>query len=761
MKVYEAIVKGLEGVGVEAAFGGAGENAAGLMLALKHSKRIRRSSPATSRRPRSWPAATPCTPTSSASASPPPGPGAFNLFSGPRGGDVGLLPGAGDLRLRVAGVARQGIAERDLGREPHARLAGDVRGHHQEARCCSTDIDETCDVLEEAVNLAFEGRPGPVHIHVPENLDPPRRRGPQLPRHRPARRARDARPGARRGGRRGARRGARKGKKVVALVGFGAIRSRRRRRGPAPDRALPDPAAHHARRQGDRLGGPPAVGRRLLRQRPRQRLEGVPARPTWCSCVGNALNQHATFNYHDDLFDGKTLIHVNISETEIDKAYKADYAIVGRRASWRWRRSTTALEPKVGQVPPVDVDGRDWEHRDILSCRDRTGSIPGELAQAIGRHAAAARRSCWPTPARTWPGSATTSSSTDGQHFRKAGEFGPMAGHVNGAIGLKLAHPDRHGRRRLRRRLLQPVRLRADDRGAARPAGHLGDLRRPRVQADQDLPARRPTSRAGWSSSRTRTSRPTPRPAAPTATASRRSTSSRRPSRAALASGRPTVIDAHITRWALPHYSPSPEGVIGGIVETRRDEVDGANERRAEHAAGLDRDLGRRQRRGRARSSSSASPATSWASSSRPPGRRPARTACRTPSTAPSTPRPTLARRRRRAALPRRPAGRPAGRASPSPAPPTAPPCGSPTRRASRRPGHRARTCAASPLRVHVADDEHARPAGHQLSRSRTPATPRQFVALRRRHRRRARVAGCAGCGLAAASSGRSRRSGC
>jgi Amidase len=34
MRVYEAIVKGLEAVGVDAAFGGAGENAASLMLAL-------------------------------------------------------------------------------------------------------------------------------------------------------------------------------------------------------------------------------------------------------------------------------------------------------------------------------------------------------------------------------------------------------------------------------------------------------------------------------------------------------------------------------------------------------------------------------------------------------------------------------------------------------------------------------------------------------------------------------------------------------
>src|SRR5262249_19084332 len=33
-----------------------------------------------------------------------------------------------------------------------------------------TDPAQTCDVLEEAVNLAFEGRPGPVHIQVPQNL---------------------------------------------------------------------------------------------------------------------------------------------------------------------------------------------------------------------------------------------------------------------------------------------------------------------------------------------------------------------------------------------------------------------------------------------------------------------------------------------------------------------------------------------------------------------------------------------------------------
>jgi hypothetical protein len=39
----------------------------------------------------------------------------------------------------------------------------------------------------------------------------------------------------------------------------------------------------------------------------------------------------------------------------------------------------------------------------------------------------------------------------------------------------------------------------------------------------------------------------------------------------ALASGRPTLIDAAITRLALPHYSTSPEGVVAGIAERIRD----------------------------------------------------------------------------------------------------------------------------------------------------------------------------------------------
>ena len=30
--------------------------------------------------------------------------------------------------------------------------------------------EDTCDILEEAINIAFEGRPGPVHIHIPKDI---------------------------------------------------------------------------------------------------------------------------------------------------------------------------------------------------------------------------------------------------------------------------------------------------------------------------------------------------------------------------------------------------------------------------------------------------------------------------------------------------------------------------------------------------------------------------------------------------------------
>src|SRR5207253_9225702 len=131
MRVYEAIVKALEGVGVDAAFGGAGENAASLMLALNHSEKIRpvivRHEQAASFMACGYAMYTNRLGVCFATA----GPGAFNLFSG-----LAVAMSDSYPVLAISGYASlewpgQGLTQRDVGREPHARLAEDVRGHNQ------------------------------------------------------------------------------------------------------------------------------------------------------------------------------------------------------------------------------------------------------------------------------------------------------------------------------------------------------------------------------------------------------------------------------------------------------------------------------------------------------------------------------------------------------------------------------------------------------------------------------------------------------
>jgi acetolactate synthase-1/2/3 large subunit len=155
----------------------------------------------------------------------------------------------------------------------------------------------------------------------------------------------------------------------------------------------------------------------------------------------------------------------------------------------------------------------------------------------------------------------------DGQAFRKAGEFGPMAGHVNGAIGLKMAHPDRtvvvgcgDGCYSLSGfELMTAVQhdiaviwVIFDDREFKLIKIYQLATYLESGLVEFDNPDFAAYARAcGADGYRVETL-----------------DEFRDAFERALLANRPTVIDARITRWALPHYSPSPEGVIKGIVET-------------------------------------------------------------------------------------------------------------------------------------------------------------------------------------------------
>src|SRR5215469_4647722 len=169
MRIYEAIVKVLEGVGVEYAFGGAGENAAPLMVALKHSDKINpiiaRNEQAASFMACGYAIYSGKMGFCFATA----GPGAFNLFSG-----LAVAMSDSYPVLAISGFARQVWK----GKGALNETSGMSRTPDSQAMFAATtkrsylleDINKTCDVLEEAVNLAFDGRPGPVHIHVAEDL---------------------------------------------------------------------------------------------------------------------------------------------------------------------------------------------------------------------------------------------------------------------------------------------------------------------------------------------------------------------------------------------------------------------------------------------------------------------------------------------------------------------------------------------------------------------------------------------------------------
>jgi acetolactate synthase-1/2/3 large subunit len=561
VRVYEAIVKGLESIDVEAAFGGAGENSAQLLLALKHATKMRgyvaRHEQAASFMACGHAMYTNKLGVCFATA----GPGAFNLFSGlavAMSDSYPVLGISGYSSMEWAG--RGSLNETSgLNNTPDSRA---MFAATTKKSWLLTNINDTCDVLEEAVNEAFRGRPGPVHIHVPEDLTHQ-----QLPDAKYHDISLDYRPPQPDTGQvehiASALAAAIKGRrKIVMLVGFGAIRSG---------------AYAEVKQLIERFQFPLVTtldGKGIVAERHPLSVGlfcDSGHRSAWKAflhadvvlAVGNAFNQHATFNYYEGLFDGKTLIHLNISDKEIDKVYKADYALVSD-ARPALAAIYEALDAKVGDVPRIKAQGRDWESRPIPHL---TGKIhPGQLAQSIGRHLPPGAILLADAGAHlAWLGYYV--ELEQGQNFRKAGEFGPMAGHVNGAIGLKLAHPER------------TVVVGCGD-GCYQLAGfelmtavehsipviwvifNDGEFKLIKIYQETTYfesglvefqnPDFAAHARACGADGYTAESLDEFESAFGKA----------------LASGRPTVIDAHITRWAIPHYSPSPKGAIHGIVET-------------------------------------------------------------------------------------------------------------------------------------------------------------------------------------------------
>ncbi|MDT5103753.1 MAG: acetolactate synthase large subunit [Mycobacterium sp.] len=560
MQVYEAIVAGLESAGVETAFGGNGENIASLTVALAKSKKIRpimtRHEQAASFMACGYAMFTNKLGVCFATV----GPGAFNLISGlavALSDSYPVLAITGYVALDWGGKGAVNDTS-GLNRTPdsQAMFAATTKKSY-----LLTDVADTCDVLEEAINVALEGRPGPVHLHVPQNLtyrgvnvetyhDLTIRVAPVEPDLAKVEEIAGALAGA-----------LGDGKRIVLLSGFGCIRSH---------------AEDEIKTFAERFQIPVITtldGKGVIAETHPLAFgvfnEGGHA-SAWkifehadvVLAIGNSFSQHATFNLRDDLFDGKKLLQVNISESELGKKYPLDHALVSD-ARLGMAAITASLTTKVGHQPVREGDDTRYERRWIPHV---TGDIhPGQLAQSIGRMlpdngvilADAGAHLAW---------LGYYIELEEGQNYRKTGAYGPMSGNVNGAIGVKLSQPDRtvvvgcgdgcysmagfelmtavqndvpviwvifndHEYKLIK--LYQYATygtdglvefMNPDFAAYARACGADGF----HVDTIEDFEKAFST---------------------------------------ALTSGRPTVIDAQITRWAVPHYSSSPKGMVAGVVE--------------------------------------------------------------------------------------------------------------------------------------------------------------------------------------------------
>ena len=560
MQVYEAIVKGLESAGVETAFGGNGENIASLTLALSRSDRINtimaRHEQAASFMACGYAMFTQKLGVCFATV----GPGAFNLISGlavalSDSYPVLAITGYVDLDWRGKGAVNDTSG---LNRTPDSQAMFSAT---TKKSFLLTDAADTCDVLEEAINLAFEGRPGPVHIHVPQNLA---YHGVTVDNYHDVRLSIaqvEPDPSSVETVAAALGEALNADREVLVLAGYGAIRSG---------------AGAEVKRFAERFQVPVVTtldGKGIVAETHPLAL-GVFAESghsaAWKAfrdadvvlAVGNSFSQHATFNLREDLFDGKQLYQVNISETEIGKQYKPDAYVVSD-ARLGIAAITEALEAKVGRRPSRKPDTKSYENRWVPHL---TGDIhPGQLAQTIGRMLPPEAVILADAGAHlAWLGYYV--ELDEGQNYRKTGTYGPMAGHVNGAIGVKLADPRR------------TVVVGCGDGCYSMSGFELMTAVQNDVPViwvifnDHEYKLIKVYQYATYGhAGLVEFQNPDFAAYARTCGADGYHVESidefETAFAQALASGRPSVIDAKITRWAIPHYSSSPKGVLAGAFE--------------------------------------------------------------------------------------------------------------------------------------------------------------------------------------------------
>ncbi len=436
MDVNQAIVKMLESIGVDHVFGGCGQVNGNMLLALEKSRDKIKTVVIRNEQAASFMACGyamfsdklgVCFATG--------GPGAFNLFSGLAVALSDSLP-----VLAITGYT----SKPDRGKGALNESSGLNRTPDSQIMFSATtkksfiieDAYTTCDIMEEAVNLAFEGRPGPVHIHVPKNITIAEVKNfrnikfnvkPVLPDTQQLKSLSQALAQA-----------IGDKKQIGLLVGYGTLRShaetdvlRFAEKYQIPFMTTMDakgvlPEDHPLSLGVYGTSGDPGA------------LKYFDASEVILA-LGNSYAQNATFAFNPNLYDNKILMHVNIDEKEINKVYKAQYPLVGNIKS-AIAGIDEELSNAVGKVEPVQIKKEKYYEMPVQSNGKK--NHPAELVKMISKNLPensivmgdAGAHMLWLN---------CYLSLAKNQRYQNPGTFGPMASHVNGAIGVKCANMDK------------------------------------------------------------------------------------------------------------------------------------------------------------------------------------------------------------------------------------------------------------------------------------------------------------------------------
>lgn len=437
MDVNQSIVAILESIGVDHIFGGSGQVNASMLLSLKRSDKIKTIIVKNEQAASFMACGYGMFSTKLGVCFATGGPGAFNLFSGMAVAYYDSIPLLGITGYTSKPARGKGALNESTGlnRTPdsHAMFSATTKKSY-----ILEDPRDTCDIFEEAVHIACSNRPGPVHIHIPKDITtaevpnyrrinnkPDKREAPEEQITAAATYIIDA---------------VKSRQKLMVLAGYGISRAG---------------AEDKVKRFVELTNIPCATtmdGKGVFPEDHPLSIgvygtSGDPGAATWCAeadgviAIGNSFAQNATFGFKPDLFSGKKLVHINIDPHEIGKVYPPDYPIQGdaghalyelnkKIAKGLGRSTDTAQRIPRNKFYDIPVEYSGTKIHPAALVKALSEVLP-EKAIVLGDAGAHMLwLSCY-------------LNLTKGQRYQNPGSFGPMASHVNGAIGVKCANPDK------------------------------------------------------------------------------------------------------------------------------------------------------------------------------------------------------------------------------------------------------------------------------------------------------------------------------